>query len=222
MLVTLPDILTAAEVESVTAQIKAGSWVDGKYSAQGLAADVKRNLQLDPHPSTAPLDTLIIAALSRNQTFKNLALPRKFMPPVYSAYRDGMAYGSHIDAPIMGLSPPLRVDISVTIFLSDPATYDDGALLIETMTGEEEIKLPAGSAVAYDADTLHRVAPVTQGERLAAVTWAQSYVRDDLIGRVLFDMQSAIERLALNAETQDEALTLGRAYSSLLRRFTET
>jgi PKHD-type hydroxylase len=110
----------------------------------------------------------------------------------------------------------IRTDLSMTIFLSDPASYDGGELALETPFGEQEIKLDAGEAIVYPSTTVHRVIPVTRGVRLAAVTWIQSSVRDDRLRSVLFDLKQAVERADQDAYAEFR-LVLNKAYNNLLR-----
>ncbi len=163
----------------------------------------------------------VLAALKRNKTFRRVALPRTIRPPLISRYRAGMNYGPHVDDALMGSGVMERSDISVTVFLSDPGAYQGGELVMNSPFGEREIKLPAGHAVVYPSSTLHRVAPVTRGERLAAVTWVRSQVRDPARREILYDICRMRETLA-NFDPEGEAADLAfKTHANLLRMWSE-
>jgi PKHD-type hydroxylase len=115
----------------------------------------------------------------------------------------------------------VRTDVSFTLFLAEPADYDGGELVIETSAGEEDIKLPAGHLIAYPSTTLHRVAPVTRGERLVAVGWAQSYVRDLAKREILFDLETARRSLFEQSGKTPEFDVLAKTSANLFRMWAE-
>jgi PKHD-type hydroxylase len=212
-------LLRREELETVVSFVSRQTFVDGSSTAHGLARAVKNNLQIDrtgPEFSTA--DRILVSALQRNRDFQSFALPKRIMMPLYSRYDPGMEYGSHIDDGIMNSlnGDALRSDIAVTIFLSPPESYDGGELAIHLPLGQEEIKLDAGEAVAYSANSVHHVAPVTRGVRLAAVTWAQSVVRDERVRAILCDLGGAIARSEA-AGDPELSLLLSKSYHNLLR-----
>jgi PKHD-type hydroxylase len=129
-----------------------------------------------------------------------------------------MQYGTHMDNAIMD---DMRVDMPLTLFLSDPSTYDGGELVVDFSTGERSIKLPAGSGVLYATTALHRVAEVTRGERLAVVTWIRSLVRDPAKREILLDLKTAQRRLTILVGKTREIDLLGKSYTNLLRRWCE-
>lgn len=180
MLLWLPQILTADEVRALREAAARGEFVDGAQSSPGLAAiQVKRNEQLSTRTTLhKEVAQVIIGALNRSETFRTAALPKAIQPPILSRYRAGMGYGTHIDNPIRRWPVPMRLDLSITLFLNEPTDYEGGELVIETPYGEQSIKLPAGHAVLYPTTMLHRVETVTTGERLVGVTWIQSMVQD--------------------------------------------
>ncbi len=180
MLLWLPNVLTVDEVRELRAIASKGDFVDGGQSAPGLAAaEIKRNEQLSTQSGLHKHVTQVIAgALNRSETFRTAALPKVIQPPILSRYRAGMGYGTHIDNPIRRWPVPMRLDLSITLFLAEPGGYEGGELVIETPYGEQSIKLPAGHGVLYPTTMLHRVETVTAGERLVAVTWIQSMVQD--------------------------------------------
>jgi PKHD-type hydroxylase len=210
-------VLSPAEVERAVAELRAGEFVDGKRSAGGRAAEVKHNLQLEPKGAEpSPVDETIVTALARHQEFQAFAYPKRILPPLYSKYEPGMHYGAHVDLAIMRKPVPTRTDLAITVFLAPPDSYDGGELIIEDGLGEQEIKLAAGEAVVYPATTMHRVAPVTRGVRLAAVTWVQCAVQDERMRAALYDLARAIR----SAEAAGDGATstlLHKCYNNLLR-----
>jgi PKHD-type hydroxylase len=186
-------ILEPDELERVVSNLAEQTFVDGKLTAYGSAQAVKNNLQAEQSDGeTDEIDGIVMNALWRNETFQSFAIPRRLVAPLFARYDVGMSYGPHVDAAIMGSDEePVRSDLAMTVFLSDPATYDGGALILQMPFGQQEIKLAAGEAVIYPANTLHRVDAVTRSTRLVAVTWIQSVVRDEELRTILFDLSVA-------------------------------
>jgi PKHD-type hydroxylase len=218
----LPQVLTAEELAALRDALADAVFEDGKATAGTAIRSAKINEQLARgKEDVAALDSLVLNALSRHMLFSSLVQPKRLLAPIYSRYRPGMRYGMHVDHPIMGGAQPMRSDVSITIFLSEPSSYDGGELTIESPGGARRIKLPAGDGIVYATAAFHQVEPVTRGERLVAVTWAQSYVRDAELRQILHDInavtQSLIEKNADAAETQ----LLAKCHSNLLRRFAE-
>jgi PKHD-type hydroxylase len=202
------------------AALKTHPFVDGKATASGIARDVKNNLQVERSgDSLAELDQWVTSSLCANSTFQAFAFPRRLRAPIFSRYEPGMNYGAHVDGAIMNDNGSLlRADLAVTLFLSPPESYDGGELVIELAYGEEEIKLAAGEAVVYSADTVHRVAEVTRGVRMAAVTWVQTAVHDSKMRTVLYDLFLALQKVEAN---EDPKLLLSKSYNNLLRMNSE-
>ncbi len=222
MLTCIPDILDWTEIKKIRAAVAESEFQDGKKTAGYRAKRVKHNLQMDRSSEAAKaVKAIILTGLRRNPTFQRVALPKTIRPPLISRYREGMNYGLHVDDAMMGGSPKERTDISVTVFLSDPGDYDGGETVMNSPFGEQEIKLPAGAAVVYPSSTLHRVAPVTRGERLAAVTWLQSYVRDPAKREILHDIYQMREKLAKLHPDEEEADLAFKTYANLLRMWSE-
>lgn len=215
MIACIPGVLSAREVETLLAALARGEFVDGKLSAGIHAAAQKQNLQLKrSEAGSMPIEKLVADAIARNAEFGRVTLPKGMAPVLFNRYEPGMTYGPHVDNPIMG---PLRTDLSMTVFLSDPASYDGGELCLQTDLGVEEIKLVAGDAVVYPATNLHWVKPVTRGVRLAAITWVQSLVRDHTMRQVLRDISAVTHVLVERDPQAPEAQQLIRAQAALLR-----
>jgi PKHD-type hydroxylase len=211
-------ILEQNELLDVQAALSRQTFVDGKLTAKGLARAAKNNLQVDrTDPDPTALDQIILNALSRNDQLHAFAYPKRLTLPLFNRYESGMEYRAHVDSPIMGKGTgQIRSDLSLTIFLSDPASYDGGELILEMPFGEQEIKLDAGEAVIYSSTTVHRVAAVTRGVRLAAVGWIQSAVPDERLRAILFDLNKAVKQAEQDGP-QDIALLLNKSYCNLLR-----
>jgi PKHD-type hydroxylase len=207
-------LLQPGEVNRAVSELAQRTFVDGKATAGGKARDVKHNLQVErTSPETSDLDRMVLQAYRQSPEFQTFAIPKRLLLPIYSRYEPGMAYGAHIDNALMS---EIRTDLATTLFLSRPDTYDGGELVIETPVGEERIKLDAGEAIVYAASTVHYVAPVTRGVRLAAVTWIQSVIRDERIRAILFDL-SVCSQLPATAEDAKLSLLLTKSYHNLLR-----
>ncbi|WP_133510337.1 Fe2+-dependent dioxygenase [Candidatus Thiosymbion oneisti] len=223
MLLTVPGLLDQAQLEKIHQVLAAAPCVDGKLTAGFAAARVKDNLELRADPARMKLlIRILMASLGHHETFRFGALPHRVADPIFACYRPGMTYGDHVDDPIMGSTGPrLRSDIAITIFLNRPETYDGGELAIRTSFGEKQFKLPAGDAVIYPASSLHRVTPVTRGERLVALTWVQSYVRDPAQRELLYELNLAREKLLKEAPEEETTGYLDRCYVNLLRMWAE-
>jgi len=219
MLLVLQGLLSAAEVTTLRRIAQEGDFVDGAVSSPGLAAaGVKRNEQLSlASAQQRQVEEIVLDALERNETFRVAAVPKLIRPPVLSRYRKGMAYGTHIDNPVMRRPVPMRLDLSTTIFLSDPSSYRGGELCIETPYGEKRVKLPAGDAILYPTTMLHRVEEITEGERLAAVTWIQSMVQDQGKRTILYDMALVTQWILSVAPQSPQYHKLSNARSNLIR-----
>ena len=219
MLMTIADVLTGADLEEVRASLSEMRFEDGRNTAGWSARLVKDNEQAREGATLTLLRRRVTDAVAANEVFNLAMRPKAFTPLLLSRYGVGRAYGSHVDNPIMD---GVRTDVSFTLFLSEPDAYDGGELVIETTAGEEEIKLPAGHLVAYPSTTLHRVAPVTGGERLVAVGWAQSYLRDAAKREILFDLETARRSLFEAHGKTPEFDLLAKTAANLFRLWAET
>lgn len=223
MLMTIPDVLDQNTLEQIRDLLKDAIFVDGKLSAGRDAQRVKFNEEMQSDDKLdAQLNQMVLGALYDHPTFQAAAMPLKLSSAFFARYTKGMSYGQHVDDAIMGSQGgQYRTDLSMTVFLSDPDTYDGGELIIETENGEQAVKLPAGHAVFYPSGSLHRVAEVTSGERMVAVAWAQSLVRDPQHRATLYDLYIVKETL-LGINPDAEATSrANRAYINLYRQWAE-
>ena len=223
MLLTISGLLNEAQLVKIHEILKDARFVDGKLTAGFAAARVKHNEEMEPDPERMKLLVrIILASLGHDETFRFGALPHRVADPIFARYRPGMTYGDHVDDPIMGTTGPrFRTDVSMTLFLNPPDSYEGGELVARTSFGEQRVKLPAGDAVIYPSSSLHRVAPVTRGERLVALTWIQSYVRDAARRELLYELGSARERLLKEAPGAETTGYVDRSYANLLRMWAE-
>jgi PKHD-type hydroxylase len=225
MLLHVPGILERDELARLRAALDAAQWTDGRETVGVQGARVKRNEQLpEASPLRAELAPVVLAALARSPLYFAAALPLKTLAPRFNRYHGGGEYGFHVDGAVMrsGDGAQVRSDVSCTLFLSEPDDYDGGELVVSDTYGEHEVKLPAGDLILYPSSSLHRVAPVTRGARLAAFFWVQSMVRDDAQRTLLFEMDASIERLRTGDADADAVLRLTGVYHNLLRQWAET
>ncbi len=214
----ITGILEPKEVVELREIAAAGTFVDGQLTAGQCAKRVKNNRQLDKTDNQRKaIDSIVFGAFERSTAFQNTAFPKFIASPMLSRYEPGMEYGMHVDNAFMRGNGLFRTDISVTVFLSEPDSYDGGELIAETPYGEHAVKLMPGDAVVYPATLLHRVAPVTRGERLAAVTWAQSSVKDESQRRLLNDLRAAMNDVGEAAPDSRSAQLLTKTFGNLLR-----
>ncbi len=214
MLITIDQILGTEDLERVRAEVEALVFVDGKATAGALAKAVKNNQQATGAATEAVIG-FVQRAIERHDVFQAAAQVKTYGPILISRYQPGMAYGLHVDNAYMN---GVRADLSFTLFLSEPDTYDGGALCIEQPAGRQAIKLPAGSLVLYPSTTLHEVEPITRGERLAVVGWIESRVLSAEGREALFDLAQVRASLSLLPEVDPMVrLTLQKAEANLIR-----
>ncbi|MFZ1570282.1 MAG: Fe2+-dependent dioxygenase [Thiolinea sp.] len=223
MLLVIPQVLDAERVQEVQGLLRHADFIDGKLSAGKEAQQVKQNQELSANsPQRRRLDALVMSALVQHPQYQAAVLPLRVATAFYVRYQVGMGYGFHIDDPVMGpMSGRYRSDISTTVFLNEPEAYEGGELVIRSSFGEQRIKAAAGSAVIYPSSTWHQVTPVTQGERLVAVTWAQSLVKSAEQRELLYQLAQAREGLLAKAPNSAELAQLSTAYSNLVRMWSE-
>ena len=224
MLLQIPNVVAKDKLTVIRAILAKSQFVDGKLSAGMAAERVKNNEELATDAKEVQqLNNLVMGSLVQHPLYQSAALPIKIASPFYARYRPGMTYGDHVDDPVMG--PPqgrYRSDVSSTVFLNEPDDYEGGELVIRTSFGDQQIKLPAGHAVVYPSSSLHHVAEVTEGERLVAVTWAQSMVRDAAKRELLYELNQARESLLKQRPEEDETKRVDVAYVNLIRMWAET
>jgi PKHD-type hydroxylase len=223
VLLRIPEVLKPDELKLARAWLAEAPFIDGKLSAGSAARRVKQNEERDRGAgSVERLDRLVMEALARHPMYRNGALPLHAASPLYARYRPGMTYGEHLDDPVMGNGGVLyRSDIAVTVFLGAPDEYEGGELVIRTAAGEHAVKEAAGSAVLYPASTIHRVNPVTRGERLVAVSWVQSLVRDPARRELLYGLNLAREKLLRLSPEAEETAQVNAAYLNLIRMWSD-
>jgi PKHD-type hydroxylase len=220
MLLQIPGVLNQDEVATVMRELGAGSgFEDGRATAGAFARELKNNLQVKRDAEAATkCAPLILAALKRNATFYNLALPHRIHGPIFNRYDVGMTYGSHVDNALMG--DDIRSDVSATLFLSAPDTYDGGELILQEHQSERRIKLPPGAMVVYASTNVHRVEPVRRGSRIAAIFWIQSLVREESRREILYDLSVIMNGLRDRLDTAENA-AIAAVYSNLMRQWAE-
>ena len=222
MLTHVKGVLNAPQVAAARKLLAAGTFTDGRESAGMAAKRVKLNeeLALDDARQTE-LNNLVMGCLVKHPVYRSAAMPLKVATPYYARYTSGMAYGDHVDDPVMGEGQLYRSDVSVTIFLNDPAEYDGGELVITTDFGDQQVKLAAGDAVLYPSSSIHHVNEVTRGERLVAVSWIQSMVRSAEQRALLHELNQAREALLREQPDSDETRRVNQSYINLVRMWSE-
>lgn len=226
MLIAIPDVLDAPRLAEVRAILDGAEWIDGNATSGTQSALAKRNRQLDENGAAArAAGRIVLDALAASPRFVAAALPLKVFPPLFNRYEGGEDFGLHVDTAVRirhGTDFRLRADLSATLFLAEPDSYDGGALVIEHAFGTEEVKLPAGHLVLYPASSLHKVTPVTRGARVASFFWLQSMVRDDAARRTLFELDEGVQQAAAALGSNDLAVVkLTGVYHNLLRRWAD-
>jgi PKHD-type hydroxylase len=215
----LERILEPEDVARIRRELEAVAWRPGKRTAGPAARGVKENLQADGEDKRVQaLERFVTEALRLHPMFEIAARPRRLSRLMFSRYEPGMTYGAHTDDALMGPEENrLRTDLAFTLFLAEPSSYEGGALAVESALGEQSIKLEAGDAILYSAGSIHGVAPVTSGVRLAAVGWVQSLVAEAERRDILFELSLTRARLSEAGVAREEVLRLDKAVSNLLR-----
>ncbi|GFE86141.1 Fe2+-dependent dioxygenase [Steroidobacter agaridevorans] len=225
MILRIARLLSTEQVNECRRALDAAEWIDGKATVGEQGALVKNNRQLaDNSPVARRLGEMILTALSRNSLFFSAALPLRTVPPLFNRYEGGEHYGAHIDGAVRGIpgtSYFLRTDLSSTLFLSEPSEYDGGELAILGTHGEQQIKLPAGDLIVYRSGSLHRVNPVTRGQRTCSFFWTQSMVPDDRHRELLFQLDTTIQEIRGRFGESDQSVALTGHYHNLLRMWTQ-
>ena|SRR5690242_7930527 len=226
MLLHIPGVLSAEQIRRMRESLDAAPWVDGRETVGAQGARVKHNQQLpDASPLRRQLGETVLAALAAQPLFHAATLPLRILPPRFNRYADGGQYGFHVDGAVMALPDgggQMRSDVSCTLFLGEPDEYEGGELIVSDTYGEHEVKLPAGDLIVYPSSSLHRVAPVTRGARVASFFWVQSLVRDDSQRRLLFELDTSIQALTRTGTDHAAVLQLTGVYHNLLRQWSVT
>ncbi|MBI5040954.1 MAG: Fe2+-dependent dioxygenase [Gammaproteobacteria bacterium] len=223
MLLTIPGVIPQPQLERVRQLLQRGQFKDGKLSAGLEAQRVKHNQELVQEADLyTALNNIVMGCLVQHPLYQRAVLPRRVAAPYYARYNTGMQYGNHIDDPIMGIGvDQYRSDVSTTVFLCDPIDYEGGELVICSTFGEQQIKLAAGDAVVYPSSSLHHINTVTRGERLVAVTWAQSLIRDPGQRELLFQLSQAREKLLQERPDAEETAWVSNSYANLVRMWSD-
>src|SRR5277367_2407866 len=230
MLITIAQVFSKEQIAEARQQLLAGEWVDGRVTAGYQAQEVKRNTQIaEGSPAHHAVGEMVLKGLARSKRFMSAALPLRVFPPMFNSYASGHTFGTHVDTAIRQdarTGQRIRTDLSATLFLTEPEDYDGGELIVEDSYGVHSVKLPAGDMVLYPATSLHRVEPVTRGARVSSFFWVQSMVRDDGQRTLLFDLDTAIQRIAASENAQatgvkESSVQLTGVYHNLLRQWAE-
>jgi len=226
LLLVIPDVLPRDQALALRQRIAGAEWVDGNVTSGAGAASVKRNRQLPEEAEiTRAAQREVSAALMENAAFLSAALPHSVFPPLFNRYGGGEEFGLHVDNAIRihaGSGARIRTDLSATLFLTDPEDYDGGELEIETSFGAQSYKLPAGQMILYPSTTLHRVTPVTRGERISCFFWLQSLVADHEARELLYDLDQSVQQLMVEKGKSDpQVLGLTAIYHNLVRRWAQ-
>ena len=225
MMVHIPKVLAPEQVARCRDVMVKAEWVDGRVTAGHQSQRVKNNLQLPEDSVQArELGQMVMQALGRSALFFSAVLPKQVFPPLFNRYDAGMTFGAHVDNAIRGyLDTPLqiRTDISATLFISEPADYDGGELVVVDTYGQHSVKLPAGDMIVYPGTSLHHVTPITRGSRIASFFWIQSMVRSDTQRSLLLDLDTAIIKLSRDHPDHPSVVGLTAVYHNLLRQWSE-
>lgn len=217
----IPALLTAGELMAIDALIERSEFIDGKLTAGMAAKEVKNNLQLaSGNENLTTIQDIISKALQQSPLFNIAALPKNIYPFLISKYTPGKYYGWHVDSPVMG-TPPIRTDMAMTVFLSDPDTYEGGELVIQADTTSSAFKPAKGDAVLYPCQFLHCVNEIISGERVAAVTWLQSNVKDAEQRQVLFQLNQVHSALYQQAPNAPATNLILQTHSNLFRMWAD-
>jgi len=222
MIVQIKHVLGEKELKQAQNLLQNATFRDGKFSAGMAAKPVKNNEELIDNEIITALNQIVVGNLVRHPEYQHAALAQRIAVPFYVRYKQGMHYGEHIDDPIMGEGEHYRSDIAVTVFLNSPDEYEGGELKFQSTIGGQIIKYPAGDAVLYPASTRHQVTPVTEGERLVAVTWVQSFVRNQEKRELLYQLGKTRDKLLRKEPDAEDTKRIDLVYTNLVRMWSET
>jgi len=213
MPIVLGDLFSGPEAKALAAAAGALTFEDGRATAGRIARAVKENEQAAGTAETEAVLEMVRQKLLSHPLFQAVTVPKSFVKLMVSRTSGGGQYGMHVDNALMAGA---RADLSFTLFLSDPESYEGGALSVADRVEERQFKLDLGEAVLYPSNTLHRVEPVTSGERLVVVGWVTSWVADPAKREILFDLWQAIGK-AEAAGDAEQLLLLSKSRSNLIR-----
>ncbi|MFH2502195.1 PKHD-type hydroxylase YbiX [Klebsiella indica] len=224
MMYHIPAILSPEEVDYFATRLQQAEWVDGRVTTGDQGAQVKNNQQVDTRSSLYnELQGKVLAALNRSSLFFATALPKSISSPLFNRYQQSETYGFHVDGAVRSQAQGgwMRTDLSATLFLCAPDSYEGGELVVNDTYGQHSVKLPAGDLVLYPSSSLHCVTPVTSGARVASFLWIQSMIRDDKRRSMLFELDGNIQKLKSRHGESEEVLSLLNLYHNLLREWSE-
>ena len=218
----LKGLLNNEQLELIDDLLEQANFVDGKLTASLKAKEVKQNMQIDTNDFNVlpKLQNIVMQALNARSEFHTSLLPKAVYPPLFSKYVETNTYGWHTDGPIMG-QPPLRTDIGMTLFLSDPDSYEGGELEVQSPSGLVQYKLPKGDAIFYPTTQIHRVAPVMSGTRRVCVTWIQSAVREPQNREILSTLNHVHANMIQKDINDPNAEQILQVFSNLMRKWAE-
>ncbi|MFT2097487.1 Fe2+-dependent dioxygenase [Marinomonas sp. 2405UD66-6] len=223
MIKILENIVSTKDISKIKKLLKQGHFTPGKDTAGWAAKSVKTNDQW--HADSEYSDevfSILSQALLSHPHFSAFTYAKDIAPFLISQSQKGNGYGSHVDDALMGHQHIMRSDLSCTIFLDSPDNYTGGELTIDMGTTTLKYKLPIGSAIIYPSTYLHRVEPVTEGSRLVAVTWLESYVRNAEQREILSDLDEA-RREVMKSQGKTTAFDkISKTHSNLLRLWSNT
>ncbi len=224
MMFFIPNLLAGQQLQTVRQLLEKPQFVDGKLSAGAGSDYQKNNLQANEKDENVRQAQLIIQqVLAANGKFRTLTVPRKVRPVTFNLYRENMYYRDHTDHSILPGNPPVRGDLSMTLFLSDPESYAGGELVVDSDgVRPVNVKLPLGHAVIYDACTMHRVNTVTSGERLAAVTSIESMINNSQQRELIGELAQLTRWVQDRAPQSAEERRANKIYANLLRMWSQT
>lgn len=194
-------LLNSAEIAECRRIAANTTFIDGRATNPHNKA--KNNQQLHDPAASQASSQIMLQAFARSEEFREFAFPQMIAPPLLTKYQPGQYYGAHADAAFIQLGNyTIRSDLSCTIFLNEPDSYEGGALVVRLGDGTLKFKLKAGEAIIYPSDTFHQVEKVTKGERLVAITFIQSKIADPFRRNLLFDLNevAALEGLSMQPE----------------------
>ena len=219
MILIIKDVLSAEQCDQVVEDMAAMRYQPGTKTAGWHARLVKNNEQVDRmHRGYKPLNDRVRQAIQNSAEFTLACRPRHLTDLKFSRYGDGHQYGSHVDDALM---QGIRSDISFTLWLADPESYDGGELVMENMDGHRPYKLDRGELIAYSSTSLHHVTPVTAGERICAVGWAQSWVRDAAHREILYELDIARRGIFQRESKSREFDLISKSHANLTRMWAD-